>query len=69
MLNASDRQALELLAAAIADFMESPESEAKFSGLDWLLRVVAAQWGEYALTRRVEASKKAMPHHSVDGDR
>jgi len=61
-------RSLELLAVAIADFLESPESEAKFSGLDWLLRVVAARWGEYALTRRVAASR-AMLHPSVEGDR
>jgi hypothetical protein len=63
-----NRKSLELLALAIADFLDSPESEAKFSGLDWLLRVVTAQWGEYALTRRVEASR-AMLHHSPGDNR
>jgi hypothetical protein len=63
------QQGLKLLATAIADFLESPESGAKFSGLDWLLRVVTARWGEYALTRRVEASNRARLHPSVKGDR
>jgi hypothetical protein len=49
------RQSLELLALAIADFLESPESEAKFSGLDWTFRVVAAKWSDYALKRSREA--------------
>jgi hypothetical protein len=68
MLDKSDRQALELLAAAILHFLESPESEEKFSGLDWLLHTTAAKWSEYALTRRVAASR-AMLHPSGEGDR
>ena len=63
------KPALELLSVAIADFLESPESEAKFSGLDWLLHTTAAKWSAYALERRVEASNKARLQHSVEGDR
>jgi hypothetical protein len=64
-----NRKSLELLALAIADFLASPESEAKFSGLDWLLHTTAAKWSDYALKRRVEASKRARLPSSVEGDR
>ena len=62
-------RSLELLAVAIADFLESPESEAKFSGLDWLLHTSAARWSSYALRRRVEASNRARLPPSGEGDR
>ena len=65
----TNRKSLELLALAITDFLESPESETKFSGLDWLLHVTAAKWSDYALKRRVEASNRARLPPSVEGDR
>ena len=62
------KRGLELLALAIADFLESPESEEKFSGLDWLLHVTAARWSDYALKRRVKASNRARLPPSGEGD-
>ena len=63
------KRGLKLLALAIADFLAIPESEAKFSGLDWLLHTTAAKWFDYALKRRVEASNRAKLPPSVEGDR
>ena len=57
------KRGLKLLALAIADFLAIPESEAKFSGLDWLLRVTMARWDDYSLARRV-AAFRARLHHS-----
>ena len=48
--------------AAWREFIANPGDWDAFDRFDWLIRVFSANWGTYAMLRRVEASReKPMP--------
>jgi hypothetical protein len=48
----------EMAAHALDDFKRDQGSWEKFEAVDWLVRVLSAKWGAYALARRVNACRE-----------
>ena len=48
---------IEMVAHACSDFKRDQGDWQKFEALDWLVRVLSAKWGAYALARRVNACR------------
>ena len=49
---------MDMVALAFSDFRRDQGDWQKFEALDWLVRVLSAKWGAYAVARRVNACRE-----------